>query len=350
VEIVAQGLSTYETKLLEMKLIKFYGRRNLGEGTLVNLTDGGDGGLGVIVSKETRAKLSAANTGLKNGNADLTVYHFKNYQDDREEFSTKFNFEDKYRINSAALFSKDRINTLHGWYVDHLMPEKHLAALLNNFEGEHNANSDRGIYTFIHVDSKEEFRGTRWEFVEKYSIQIGHLFRKPSKFTNKTSHGWTVRELFSDEDFSKVLNKESFITEEGIKRRKEASSGLNNVLADKTIYKFFNLITDEVKECTRFEMKAFARSINWLFSEEDSLYVNDWCLFENRFKVLESRGRADGRNGGKDYNKYTFTHEDGEVLICNRSIFTKTTGVSTENMFRAKSKSNTSKGWKVTLP
>ena len=45
----------------EIRLIRFYGRADLGTGPLTNLTDGGEGGLNV--SAETRAKISAKNKG-----------------------------------------------------------------------------------------------------------------------------------------------------------------------------------------------------------------------------------------------------------------------------------------------
>ena len=46
---------------MEIYLIKYYGRRDLGEGTLVNLTDGGDGAINL--SAEARAKMSASAKG-----------------------------------------------------------------------------------------------------------------------------------------------------------------------------------------------------------------------------------------------------------------------------------------------
>jgi hypothetical protein len=48
---------------IERLLIEKYGRRDLGLGTLVNMTDGGEGVLGVVVSEETRQKLREINTG-----------------------------------------------------------------------------------------------------------------------------------------------------------------------------------------------------------------------------------------------------------------------------------------------
>lgn len=44
--------------------ISYYGRRDLGKGTLCNLTDGGEGDSGKIVSEVTRRKISKANKGL----------------------------------------------------------------------------------------------------------------------------------------------------------------------------------------------------------------------------------------------------------------------------------------------
>ena len=43
-----------------MDLIKQYGRKAFGEGTLVNLTEGGDGQLGLKASEETKQKMREA--------------------------------------------------------------------------------------------------------------------------------------------------------------------------------------------------------------------------------------------------------------------------------------------------
>jgi len=337
VEIVAQGLLTHEAKLLEKTLVNYYGRRDLGLGTLTNLTDGGDGGLGVIVSEETRKKLSEANTGLKNGNADLTIYHFKNYKTNEEEFSNKFDFENKYSINAASLFNKGCVNTIRGWYAVDVMTENQLAGILANFKGKHNPNSDKNTYTFVHVKTKEEFKGTRFEFKDKYNLDVQHLFGENKLFKSKTTHGWTVLELFDAEHLKFILNGRVRLTDDQLTKKVDKSSGTNNPNHIKTIYKFYNLLTEEIIECTRVEMSKIVPKISWLFTDKDALYIKDWCLFENIAKVLGPR------NGGKDYNKYVFTSDDDKILITTRSEFKRLTGIDTGVMFRSKTSSN--RGW-----
>ena len=63
IEIIAENLDYDDAKELEILLIKAYGRKDTGSGNLVNLTDGGDGCTGFIITEEYRKKLSEANRG-----------------------------------------------------------------------------------------------------------------------------------------------------------------------------------------------------------------------------------------------------------------------------------------------
>jgi len=61
VEILFDNLTIEEAIKKEQELIKFYGRRDLGLGQLVNMTDAGDGQINM--SEETKQKLSNYNKG-----------------------------------------------------------------------------------------------------------------------------------------------------------------------------------------------------------------------------------------------------------------------------------------------
>jgi hypothetical protein len=65
VEIIFDNLTWGEAQKKEIEFIKLYGRQDLGTGTLVNMTDGGEGNLGAIVSDEKRKKISLAVKGFK---------------------------------------------------------------------------------------------------------------------------------------------------------------------------------------------------------------------------------------------------------------------------------------------
>ena len=63
IDIILSNVSWEEACAKEIELIKFYGRRDLGTGSLVNMTDGGEGTIGRLKSEEEIAKIS----GEKNG-------------------------------------------------------------------------------------------------------------------------------------------------------------------------------------------------------------------------------------------------------------------------------------------
>ena len=65
VEIIAELENWEEACELEQFLIELYGRKDLGTGNLVNLTNGGDGTNFKIISQETKIKMSLTKKGKK---------------------------------------------------------------------------------------------------------------------------------------------------------------------------------------------------------------------------------------------------------------------------------------------
>lgn len=63
VEFAFENLSEEDALQMEKDMIKTYGRRDLGTGCLVNLTDGGEGSAGYKHSEEHKQKISALNMG-----------------------------------------------------------------------------------------------------------------------------------------------------------------------------------------------------------------------------------------------------------------------------------------------
>ena len=64
VVIIDRDLSDDDAFALEVLLIKLFGRRNLGTGTLVNLTDGGEGSSGYRHTDEAKRKISEASKSI----------------------------------------------------------------------------------------------------------------------------------------------------------------------------------------------------------------------------------------------------------------------------------------------
>jgi hypothetical protein len=116
IEILMDDITFEEAKSKEIEFIKLYGRIDLGNGTLANLTDGGDGAINRIFTPEHRRKLSLSQIGKEKS---------EEIKDKLRKYRIgKFNSpEARLKISKA---NKGRINT----------PE--LMELLRNRKGEKN--------------------------------------------------------------------------------------------------------------------------------------------------------------------------------------------------------------------
>ena len=65
IEILFDEITYDEAKEKEKEFIALYGRKDLNSGCLVNMTNGGDGTLGAIISNDTRKKISKKSKGNK---------------------------------------------------------------------------------------------------------------------------------------------------------------------------------------------------------------------------------------------------------------------------------------------
>ena len=108
--IVEDDKTWDEVVELEKYWISFYGRRNLNEGPLVNLTDGGEGCYGRLVSEETKKKIGEK--------SKLKVYT----DEYREKLSNAFRGEKNHRYGkrpskeTRRKISEAQIGEKHHWY------------------------------------------------------------------------------------------------------------------------------------------------------------------------------------------------------------------------------------------
>lgn len=105
IKILSDNLEWSEAQQAEIELIKLYGRRDLGLGPLVNLTDGGDGAPGYVPTQEHKDKISKSckgkNVGNKNGMFGKNQFLYKDSHNAKKVINTETG--EVYKTVSAVL-------------------------------------------------------------------------------------------------------------------------------------------------------------------------------------------------------------------------------------------------------
>ena len=105
IEILEDNLSWQDACKKEIELIKLYGRKDLGKGSLVNMTDGGQGAYGLKLKKHTqewKSKMSQFMIGNSNGKG------YKHTQEAKDNISKyrkgkKITEETRKKLSSAQI-------------------------------------------------------------------------------------------------------------------------------------------------------------------------------------------------------------------------------------------------------
>jgi len=198
IEIIHTGLSLNEAIQYERKYIKKFGRRDLGLGNLVNMTDGGEGNQNQLFNEETRMKMSESHMGEK--------HHMwgKNHRLESNilNASTHSGFNVDDIINIRTLYSKgekSRKEIAHSYEVNiqviHRIITRQYWSLIPKIEGEITSKRDwlKKYHTELPMNKVQEIKKTFFNgigggykrFAEKYGVSISVIRRIVNKDIDK---------------------------------------------------------------------------------------------------------------------------------------------------------------------
>ena len=250
VEIVEQNLQEWYAFELEKDLISLYGRRDDKYGTLVNLTDGGEGPSGVDCPK-----------------TDINTYNFYNFNTGETYTGLRIHFRDKHNLDPAPLFykSSNRVDiNINGWvrYDDEIPTNLRIG-----FKGHLGTTADKQIYNFINSQTGEVFIGTRLDFGEKYNLDYTNMFS-----VGASNKGWFCIEKC---DLIDMYYKS------------EGNRPKPNI--DKTICNFENFNGDKFSGLRVDFTAKYGLDLSILLCKNPRLTMKGWFITERKDEVLASR-------------------------------------------------------------
>jgi|TARA_B110000259_G_C13841667_1_gene332960 hypothetical protein len=105
VEIILEGLEWEQACIEEVRLIKQYGRKDLNEGPLTNMTDGGEGSPNAFQSEEKKAKCREAALKQSNRGEQKFTEEYKQHLSERASDwhkKNKYTDEQRKKMSDAA--------------------------------------------------------------------------------------------------------------------------------------------------------------------------------------------------------------------------------------------------------
>lgn len=185
VEILIDDVDVETAKAKEMEFIKLYGRKNLGNGPLCNLTDGGDGLINIVFTEQHRQRLSAANKG-------------KTCPPERREKIRES------KLKNPLIYTDELRKKLSDSHK-HLKPSPHLIQLLKERTGEKNPMYGKRNYNYMGEVAayKDGVQVGVYEGIHKAAASFNVTATKISACLNnrrKTTGGYTFKRLNPPED------------------------------------------------------------------------------------------------------------------------------------------------------